>query len=882
MKRLTTATSTVSSARAWKSFIGLGVVFAIVYELLPTHPAKLIVWPLIGWSSVAAILIGVKRNRPGDRAAWYLVAAGVATFIAGDNLYSFRSYVQHAQALFPSYVDAVYLAVYPLLIAGLVRMVRRRSGGRDRASMLDAGIITGGLGLVAWVFLIAPYVRSDELSLVERLVSMAYPLGDVALLAIAVRLAVGSGRRPLSFWLLVGSLVPLLAADSAYGYLNLSGNWYEHNPIDLLWIGFYIGWGATALHPSMTQLTKPAARSRRNSARRLLVVGAAVLVPPAVLFVQQASGTVVDGAAISIVSAVMFVLVMVRVAGLAGEDADQRSEARFRTLIDNASDAIVVLDSAGIVRYHTPSTARVLGCELEMLDGRPLADMLERGDVERLYLLLTGKNATTTVQWRLRESEAVWRDLEVIASDMRGLEGVDGVVLTMRNVTERTQLDAELRRQALHDGLTNLPNRTLFLDRVEQALGRARRSGDSVAVLFLDLDDFKTVNDSFGHASGDEVLIAVAARMDALAGEGDTVARFGGDEFALLIETCSGLTELRDLADLVGRSLNQPIRIGTEEVRVQASIGLAVGAAATHRPDDLLREADLAMYVAKSNGKRRSAIFEPAMHDEARRRLETAKDLVEALERDELVIYYQPIVDVHTGRIRGAEALSRWQHPRRGLVQPLEFIPIAETTGLIIQIGQCVLNQACTQTQQWKRERVVDAEFYISVNLSARHVQDPRVVDHVISALRHSQLAPAALMLEVTETALIKDLTATSSTLVKLKELGVRIAVDDFGTGYSSLSYLSMFPIDVIKIDKSFIDKLALSSEGEAMVRAVVEMARTLGLVAVAEGVEEQAQATALERLGCPLAQGFLFAQPVSAIDLERSLAPAAAGVVTS
>jgi len=859
-------------ARASKWYIGLGVVLAGLYAIVPLPATKLIFWPLIAWSSVIAILVGVRRNRPALRGPWYLLAGGVATFAIGDNLYSFRSYVLHAQAVFPSYVDLVYLAMYPLLIAGLAWMVRARSNGRDRASVIDAGIITGSVGLVAWLFLIAPYLRSADLGIVERLVSIAYPLGDIALLAIAVRLAVGAGRRPPAFWLLAGCIVPLLAADSLYGYLNLSGGWHEHNLVDVGWIVFYVGWGAAALHPSMAQLTVASTNRRTVDARRLVFVGSAVLIPPVALFVEQAFGDVVNGAAIAVVSAVTFVLVMIRVAGLAGEVADERSETRFQTLIDNASEAILVVGTAGIVQYHTPSSERVLGGDSGALDGRPLAERLERNDADQLHLLLTGLTASTTVEWHVHHGGGEWRDLEVIAADMRGVTGVDGLVLTMRDITDRKHLDAELRRQALHDSLTSLPNRALFLDRVSHALSRGHRDGHSVGVLVMDLDDFKLVNDSLGHAAGDELLIAVAARLTTMIRPGDTVARFGGDEFALLVEDVDVASKIGQVADRAQEAFQEPLGVGDEHVLVRVSIGIAVGGSDTHNPDDLLRDADAAMYVAKRNGKARHVLFESAMHEEAQRRLAIAGELRGAIDRDELAVFYQAIVDVRSGLTLGAEALVRWYHPERGLLQPVEFIPISETNGVVIPLGQWVLAEACSQVQQWKKAGLVDEAFYITVNLSARHLQDRHVVDHVAETLERSRLAPAALVLEVTETALLEDLDRTRSTLAALKELGIRLAVDDFGTGYSSLSYLSAFPFDVIKIDKSFVDQLALTSGGEAMVRAVVELAHTLGLEAVAEGVEHREQADLLEHLGCNLAQGFLFARPVPASDMVKTL----------
>ncbi|MCU1464252.1 MAG: Signaling protein ykoW [Actinomycetia bacterium] len=338
-----------AKARVWKLYIGLGAVLAVVYAAVPLPATKLIFWPMIAWSSVIAILVGVHRNRPNGRGAWFLLAGGVATFALGDNLYSFRSYVLHAQSVFPSYVDVVYLTVYPLLVGGLVRMVRHRSQGRDRASVIDAGIVTASVGLIAWVLLIAPYVRSADLGSLERLVSVAYPLGDIALLAIAVRLAVGSGRRPPAFWLLAGSIVPLIAADSIYGYLNLIGRWHEHNLVDAGWIMFYVGWGAAALHPSMAQLTFASPARRTVNTRRLVLIGSAVLIPPVTLFVEQAMGDVANGAEIAVVSAVTFGLVMIRVAGLSREVADERTTTRFQAIIDNASDAILVVDSRGVV-----------------------------------------------------------------------------------------------------------------------------------------------------------------------------------------------------------------------------------------------------------------------------------------------------------------------------------------------------------------------------------------------------------------------------------------------------------------------------------------------------------------------------------------------------
>jgi diguanylate cyclase (GGDEF)-like protein/PAS domain S-box-containing protein len=855
--------------RPWQVYLAGGIPLTVLYFSLPADTAKLVVWPVIGWSSVIAILIGVRVNRPEAPLAWYLLAAGVGTFIVGDNLYSFRNFVQHSATLFPSYVDIIYLAVYLLLIAGLALLLHRRTAGRDRAGVIDAAIVTASLGLVSWVLLIAPYVRFEGLTVLERLVSIAYPVGDVALLAIAARLAVGAGRRSVAFWLLVGGLVPLLAADALYGYLNLAGTWHEHNPVDVGWIAFYMCWGAAALHPSMRELSMPTATTRRISPTRLLVIGSAVLVPPAMLFIQDFRGAVTDATAIAVVSAFLFALVVVRIAGLARDAADERSEARFRTLVDNASDAVVVLDAEGRVRYRTPSTERVLGRRGSELDGAKLSDLLEAADKERLLVMLSNESATTTVEWRFRRDDGLWRDLEVVAADMRSTVEVDGLVLTMRDITERKHLDFELGRQALHDSLTGLPNRTLFLDRLEQALQRAERTDASIAVVLFDLDDFKEVNDSLGHSAGDDLLVAVATRLTTSMHPGVTVARLGGDEFALLVDDGDMGAALERTALRIQSSLRAPFLLRDEEVSVRVSIGMAIGSPSTHTADDVLRNADLAMYVAKRNGKDRFEKYLPAMHEEASRRLVVAAELRGAIERGELVVFYQPIVDLSSERTLGVEALVRWNHPHRGLLGPNEFIPVAETTGVIIPLGRWVLNEACRQTAAWKAAGIADDSFYVSVNLSARQVQDDNILDDVGEALEGSGLAARALVLEITETALIEDLNPAGVTLATLRHLGLRIAVDDFGTGYSSLAHLSNFPLDIIKLDKSFVDRVASSAEGERMVRAVVDLGRTLGLIAIAEGVE---QALALEHLGCEFAQGFLFARPMPASEMSALL----------
>jgi diguanylate cyclase (GGDEF)-like protein len=432
-----------------------------------------------------------------------------------------------------------------------------------------------------------------------------------------------------------------------------------------------------------------------------------------------------------------------------------------------------------------------------------------------------------------------------------------------REIGERTRAEAELSRLAFYDTLTDLPNRALFLDRLDHALSRADRRHNIVGVLFLDLDNFKVVNDSLGHDVGDLLLKAVADRLRQSLRIGDTVARFGGDEFTILLEDLDHPDDAVATAERIVDVIRQPVLLESTEVVPSFSIGIVLGTPGDDHPDELLRNADLAMYRAKVNGKARFEIFDQSMNADAMERLELEADLRRALERQELRLHYQPIVSLETGQIRAVEALARWQHPRRGLISPLQFIPIAEETGLIIPLGRWVLEEACRQVRHWQLTHPEARDLLVSVNLSGRQFQNARLVDEVGQILRESGLAPDCLQLEITETAVMKDASAALDTLHQLKALGVKLAIDDFGTGYSSLSYLRQFPVDTLKIDRSFVDGLGRETQDTELVRSVIAMARSLSLAVTSEGIETTEQLAQLQELGCDRGQGFYFARPL-------------------
>jgi diguanylate cyclase (GGDEF)-like protein len=422
--------------------------------------------------------------------------------------------------------------------------------------------------------------------------------------------------------------------------------------------------------------------------------------------------------------------------------------------------------------------------------------------------------------------------------------------------------------QALHDPLTRLANRVLLGDQVERAV--ARRG--PLAVLFLDLNDFKAVNDRHGHASGDQLLVEVARRLAAAVRAGDTLARLGGDEFAVLLEDLRDHAEATQIAERLLQTLRAPIALAGTEVVVSASVGVALATDGRYGADDLLRNADMAMYVAKGHRTGRYEVFEPGMYTTVLARLALKADLQEALARQELAVQYQPTVSLETGQIAGVEALVRWHHPQRGVVSPADFIPLAEETGLIVPIGQWVLEQACVQARQWQSSYRGDRPLTVSVNLSAKQLQQPRLVAVVEAALAAAGLPAEQLTLEITESVLVQDTERTIGQLRALKALGVRLAIDDFGTGYSSLRYLQRFPVDVLKIDKSFVDGIRGGADGAAFARTIIQLGRTLHLQIVAEGVEVAEQAAALRDLRCDLGQGFLFAHPLDPHDVEKLL----------
>jgi diguanylate cyclase (GGDEF)-like protein/PAS domain S-box-containing protein len=914
--------------------------------------------------------------------------------------------------------------MYPIAAAGLVLLVRRRTGGRDRGSVLDALSVTTALALLGWIFLIDPYVSDASLTWVERAASIAYPLGDIVIMATLARLLISAGGNRAAALLAAGT-VCLLAADVGYGLAQLDGSYTVGNPYDLGWALFYTAWGAAALHPSMADLAVPVrGPSDEMSIRRIALLMAVSLVAPAALLGDALSGGVRHGPMIAASSAVLFLLVLARLSGVvarhrqaverertlrsAGDDlvsaadatdvaaavrtavgrllppgsrhravllvdgaaagapgpdahtpnrasrlvpvdalhggagrelegfttalscplvltdrpatgpsmgllvvaADEavlltlrgaleilasqaalavervtlsqevtrrNNEAYFRTLVQNAHDVILIVDDGGRVRYASPSAEAMLGPGSVV--GMPVLDLVAPDDhaaAERaLHTVWGGSALAGTRSYRIVRTDGARLDVEVASRDLRDDPTVRGLVLTLRDVTAQRKLEHELTHRAFHDALTGLANRVLFRDRVERALVAAGADGGGlVGVLLIDLDDFKLVNDTMGHGTGDDLLIAVAARLTSVLRPHDTAARLGGDEFAILVEGAAHAAEIEEIAARVVDALGAPL-----DVAGGLTTSVSVGVATTpgvRGSAEMLSHADLALYAAKGAGKGRWRRYEPGLHLAALDRLEVRTELERAITAGAFVLRYQPIVELGSGAMVGVEALVRWRHPRRGLVAPADFIHVAEETGLVVPLGSWVLDRALADLARWRKETAFGTGLTMSVNVSAHQVRDPGFLDTLIGALARWDVPAGSLVLEITETALLADDARVSADLAALRDLGLRIAIDDFGTGYSSLDYLRRHAIDVLKVDRSFISGVEASGRQAALVGAIVHLATALDLRVVAEGVETAAQRDALLLAGAELGQGHLFSVPVSADDIVPWLLAAA------
>ncbi|MEG4116197.1 EAL domain-containing protein [Microcoleus sp. N9_B4] len=590
----------------------------------------------------------------------------------------------------------------------------------------------------------------------------------------------------------------------------------------------------------------------------------------------------------------------------------RQSEKRFRSLIENARDIIVILDEKGFCRYVSPSLERILGYPTGEVLGRSIFDLIHPDElliVDQVFkgVMQMPKVSLGMAEYRVQHKDGSWCVLEAVATNLLNEPSVRGIVVNCHDVTERKMAEEQLLHDALHDALTELPNRALLTDRLGQAFARAQRHPSyQFAVLFLDLDRFKVINDSQGHSTGDRLLVAVARRLLTCLRPGDTAARLGGDEFVILLEEIHGVDEAIAQAKAILKTIERPLNLEGNKVLITASIGIALSTDKYQWPGDILRDADIAMYRAKALGKARYEVFTRAMHTQAVALMHLEHDLRESVEELNLkysivdlacgtaaenspmseidrrserpksplttlklecpfTVYYQPIVCLKSGAVIGFEALVRWLHPERGLVSPMEFIAMAEETGLITPLGLWVLNESCRQIIQWQSLNlpVGNSPLTVAVNLSGRQFAEPESIEQIKQVLLETGVDARCLKLEITESVVMEDGEAAAAMLSQLRDLGIGLCIDDFGTGYSSLSYLHKFPINILKVDRSFVSRIGETGENLEIVRAIVMLARSLGMEVVAEGVETAVQLAQMRSIGCEYGQGYFFSKPL-------------------
>jgi diguanylate cyclase (GGDEF)-like protein/PAS domain S-box-containing protein len=836
--------------------------------------------PLLAIAAALTLAGAARRRERGQRLPFALLSAACALWAAGESLWSWYELVLGRDVPFPSVADIAYLAAAPVAGCGVLALSRgvRRRGHRARAA-LDGLLVGGACLAVGWVALLSPVAASADGGPLAVTVAVAYPVMDLMLATVvllALRSTLPGHRKGLRVVAL--AVLAMAAADATFTLLELTGRYRSGGPVDAGWVLAYLLF-ARAGRDDVTETGEVDADTPPGKVEVLLPY-VLVLGALAVLGGAAVTADAVDPLGLVLLVALVVALV-VRQSLSVLDNAALASllalrERHFRSLVHGAQDVIVLCGRDLLTTYVSPSSSTVLGLAPEALVGRPFWDLVHPDDVDAVRhefdLALSGRASGEGAMLRCRIAAAggTWVETESTIGDLRNDPSVAGVVITTRDVSERNKLERQLRRLAWEDPLTGLANRTLLRERLEHALAQRRPAREPLGLLLIDLDGFKPVNDTYGHAVGDALLVMVAERLTQGVRQGDTVARLGGDEFAVLLEV-RGDGGLRrgglEVSERLLEALSASFVVDGKEISISASMGLAIAGFADDA-DALMRQADFALYASKDAGRGRVTVFGSVLAAESSRRGELAKSLSDAITAgDQLRLAYQPVVDLRSGRVIGAEALARWDHPQWGAVPPSEFIPVAERMGLIVQLGHWALLTGAKQARSWE---LAGLDLGMAVNVSVRQL-GPAFVAQVASVLGRTGLSPNRLTLEITESLLADD-ERTMRSLLDLGSLGVRLSLDDFGTGWSSLSYLRRLPVDVLKLDSSFVAGLG-SAQADAVSRTVIRLGTDLGLEVLAEGVETTTQRDILLEMGCHSAQGWLYgaAGPAEAVQRVRT-----------
>jgi diguanylate cyclase (GGDEF)-like protein/PAS domain S-box-containing protein len=858
----------------------VGAVLYLAVPFVDAAAASTLAYNAVAIASVVAFAAVFALRRPEPARAWALIGVALAAWVIGDLVYS------AVGAPVVSAADAFYMAGNASFAGAIAMFFRARVRERDVDSALDAALIATAGFLLVWITVIAPAWQEPGVSTLGRLTTAAYPLLDLVLLFFLLRLILPPGRP--SGWLLnlTGCIAAFLVADALYAALQQTDAYQDElwHAFDALWLAGYALIPIAGVVARDDWTTAHVGRRPHQPSRLagLLAAGIAVLALVCADIASRTAGQPITTAVLAVTGGIIIALVFARILRLhnsldvAFAEVD-RQQRYYRAVADHSSDSFVVISSQGVVLDASPTLGALTGFSSKGAIGANALSAVhpEDRDLARALLDDAIANPGLTILGEVRvltsDGDSIW--MELYCTNLCGDPAVGGIVVNAHDVTARKSVEEELEHRALHDTLTGLANRALFRDRLELALLRRKRGNTNVAVLFCDLDGFKLANDTVGHDAGDEVLQIAADRFRSSVRPDDTLARLGGDEFAVLIESGGDLTaEADSIAQRLLRAMAQPVEVRGTPMVVTTSIGIAIaGRIGDCTPDALLRQADTAMYNAKSTGRNRAVVYEQTMGTTVVTQMQLASDIRDAVERDEFRLLYQPIVDLRTGAVTGFEALLRWLHPRQGLLTPAEFMAVAEGTGAIVEIGNWVLRTATRDARGWN-PTADGRPALVSVNVSGQQLVRADFVDEVSRALVESGLPAHSLLIELTESALVAHIAQAAERLQALKSIGVRIAIDDFGVGHSSLSYLRQFPVDVIKLDRSFVGTITEPDEVPALIGALLELTRTLELHALAEGIETSAQLAALTAGGCDFGQGFIFSAPVDSTSAAHLL----------
>jgi diguanylate cyclase (GGDEF)-like protein/PAS domain S-box-containing protein len=838
--------------------------------------------------AAVACMVAASQHSSRSRFAWVLLGTGALAWATGEGFAAYYESIG-AQLRYPPLTDIGHLAAVPLAVAGIAVFPGRHRGASRVAFLLDGAILAGALVLISWATVLGSVYHADTGVGASALTGLAYPISDIVMAVMALLLVgrtAGAGRLPLL--LVMTGIFANLLADSASVYLTTVTGAAPPEIMGTGWVAGFLLMALGAVRATMLSGSATRADDRPPARWTIVLPYIPVAVAAVIAVLKNVSGPPEALLLWDLMVVVALVIVRQFIVILDNQTLAQKlalqtaalqdSEAHFRSLVQNSGDVVLLADAEGMVRFVSTSIDRFFAYSSTELIGQPFTDLLHPSDqpafASGLKRALTASAHPVLASCRFRHKLGSWTHCEVTITNLLHRSSEPALVLNIRDVTDRKEMEERLAYQAMHDPVTSLPNRIAFRKQLEEALERSL-PGRGIAMLALDIDDFKVVNDALGQRAGDDLLGMIGQRLGKIVAPGDIVARLGADEFAVLMRSVVDADEPVRAAERIYEHFRAPFRVEERETVLRLSIGIAAQSALEDTAENLMRNADIALNAAKALGKGRCERYEPQQHAAVNDRMELESDLGRALERRQFVLHYQPAVRLGDGMIIGFEALVRWNHPRRGLLSPGDFLALADETGLISGLQRWVIGQACADGRQWQQRFPAEPPLRVSVNISQRGLAEADLVADVTRACEAAAFPPDRLILELTEGATLEG-KAIIARLLELHERGVRLALDDFGAHSAPLSVLRDLPVDIVKLDHSFVARLATSPTDATVARAVIDLGNTLGLMTIADGIERAEQLGTLRAMGCLAGQGFYLSRPLPAAGVDRLLAECA------